>query len=668
MRKQISISNTSWHRLATLFVLLLGVSACKESDEELNFIHSNNNDYEFYCDDMGGEKEFIVRSNFAKWKLMPANEESEWLDVWPIEGDFDGKFTVTAPANKAAFAREARFLLVANGEVHQEFVTVQTGKPPYLTLDMPSPVVRVPYGGSEKVIVKINSNIGWQCTVAQGAEWITVGDATDTQQTLIVSTNNGDRREGILRFTMVGTGNEELFCEARISQLDKASDPFSARSITIAQLYELTGNNLGEITENVKIEALVTSSRKDKNTPNDAMFVQDETGRGIMIRFSDPTDNIYELNAKVTLHLVGLEFVSDVHGMPYISGFNADCILENENNNALTVNPVEINSISQITEDMMGTLVTLQNVEYSVPFGTYCNIDESNYAKMSRTDFPHLLQDQNGNSIRSYVEYGTSLADGVSFKHDRLLPRGSGKVTGLLVKQEGEYAIRMRQLADDGIADNGRLWTPIAAFYWADRSVMNFNKVSPVDIQATEGTGVLNVKGPSTLLYNTGYCYWRTDKNVEAHSDPKGDKTGKISTYQALNTSGAGWSTCFTGNNAAAASGWLINVSTVGATQAAVVIATSSSSGGSKEWTVLYSTNNGATYTQAADYDVTPWESANGGNFYSCKPVRINLPVECTGQEKLIVKLTPRSKKSAGEGTVSSSGTNRLGYVAIEMR
>ncbi len=650
--------------LATLFV----ATSCSEEQLPDPTITIDGNSTEFAFNKDGGKNSFVVRTNFEHWELVSLGEQSEWLDVWPVEGDYDGRFTVTAPENDKASPREAVILLVARGVEQARFTISQVGQEPYVTLNMASADIRVPYLGSEALPIAIESNVAWECVIPEGVDWITLGEKSDDIQQLIVSRNEDTERTAKLEFRMVGTGNEDISTSINVSQLDISSDPTAAVLTPIAEILATLGVAGGVVDDNIKIMAEVTADYSGNNITRDELFVQDASGRGIQFELSDVALNTFNVGDKLTIHMVGLELVVDADGARFV-GLSSASILDNENSTPLNVEPLSVATIAEIDATMAGTLISLPQVEYAVPYGSYCNFDEGYYGRTMFSFTPHILQDSNGDTIPMRVEFGDDVAAGAVFKYGRYLPKGSGEFVGLVQFDAEGIFLKMRTLSDDKITDSNRMWNLTTEFYWPDRSILNFSGVIPYNLDAAVGTGTLFLHGPSTHKYNVGYSYVRTDLSVLSDADAKGED-GPVTSYQAINTTGTGWSTNYTGSNGNTSTGWIITTSTKGASRVLFSISTSSSATGPGEFILLYSTDGGATIKEAGIYDAMPWNNSLGyiaGTLGS----QVVLPDDAADADALMIKLTPRSKARAdftSTSTIGSSGTNRVGYISIQTK
>lgn len=64
----------------------------------------------------GGSQTFLLYSNVPEWSIR-CRYGDEWIDVWPAEGDFDGRFSVTVDENDRAELRYDHLEIYAGGEL-----------------------------------------------------------------------------------------------------------------------------------------------------------------------------------------------------------------------------------------------------------------------------------------------------------------------------------------------------------------------------------------------------------------------------------------------------------------------------------------------------------------------------------------------------------------------
>ena len=124
-----------------------------------------------------GEHRF-VRAN-GKWQLIPVNEEdSEWMRVYPLEGEGEGILRFYAIANPVAEVRTAEFRVLLNGvEQPQHLVLAQDACGPVLNLS--ADILQLQQSGGSQDIT-ISANYEWEVEADPTAPWCTVTRVDDT--------------------------------------------------------------------------------------------------------------------------------------------------------------------------------------------------------------------------------------------------------------------------------------------------------------------------------------------------------------------------------------------------------------------------------------------------------------------------------------------------------
>ena len=140
----------------------------------------------------GGSQTFLLYSNVPEWSIR-CRYGDEWIDVWPAEGDFDGRFSVTVDENDRA---ELRTL-----EVRQQ---------------APAPAIATNF--TEKQVaasaasfdVLVTCNAEWRAEVSPEDEaWLSLGERTATRLNVVCAVNDtGASREGAVRLYIPGTACE----------------------------------------------------------------------------------------------------------------------------------------------------------------------------------------------------------------------------------------------------------------------------------------------------------------------------------------------------------------------------------------------------------------------------------------------------------------------------
>lgn len=463
------MTETAYRLRRALFPLVAaaacGLGACSDDDgvsEEPYVYFADGTELLTYTI-QGGNKTLEMYCNQGPWVIETAYpEDEEWLDIWPNEGSRDARFKITVSPNEGAYTRTTSVNVVVGGRIIHSFRVSQAGGEARLGLDMGSDKMNASAGESE-LTVALDTNIGWSAeALGDAKEWISFGEATDVTQVVRVAANPGAERTGTIRFQALGTGFEELFVLVHISQFDLEHDPYNGTQKSIRELLEsLPAGASTTIRENIWVEGYVTSDPSKLNFEKNQLFLQDASGRGMLFEFASARENVYELGERLKVHLYNAEVVVDetTRGRK-VASFTSGAVFDRGTGEGIA--PVELEYIERL-DDYENTLVTLRNVEFAIPMGTYVNIDERENLKAQGNPsalpycdgthyYGHLLRDAKGNTVKLYAK--DTFLDRVAVT----IPRGSGPVTGIVSKytKNGvtQNILTLRSHADNGVADD----------------------------------------------------------------------------------------------------------------------------------------------------------------------------------------------------------------------
>ena len=455
--------------------------------------------------------------------------------------------------NDRAASRQATLNVVVEGESVATITFNQSGAEPVLKVDVKESGRTVSVKG-ETFNVGVEANLGWVAELVDPADaaWVTVGDYTDDMQTFVCTANESDTpREAKVTIKAYGTSLSQTFS---IHQADRSSAFELAEKVTVAELLAL---GEGKIARNVYVEGTVISDRTTRNYPlayldeytANTMFVEDATG-GLWIEFDDAVDNTYDLNDDVAIHMYGQSIARDT----YTNGLKIDGLTSSAVQSAVPgkgVEPIVVEDISQLSQ-YENRLVTLRDVEFVLPYGTLCNINEAvaaygieQPAKYQRSadyndltlEYGHYLRDGKGRLAKLYTSWS------FTERGLHLIPEGTGDITGIVNKRykadryrpysavrqkEESWCIRVRRESD------------ITNFSASDatrhsKTVMqigpwSLNKTALPEIVASVGKGRLKhsvgvtVKGSTTGTTDEMYWAWAHVRNGAATFDAGNDR------------------------------------------------------------------------------------------------------------------------------------------------
>ena len=406
---------------------------------------------------------------------------------------------------------------------------------------------------------------------------------------------------------------------------------------------EVFVENSGIIEDNIKIEGFVTSDKTSGNTEAYQMYLQDNSGRGILFEFSDAEKNVYALNDKVGVWLAACE-MKTVDGVTKITNLTEANLIGETSLTGTEATPVTVTDLSTIDPaELENTLVKLTNVCFTYPFGTLYNSN-----KETGNDCVTLLRDSYGNNIN--LRTHTTFTE----KHARLVPAGNCNVTGILMKHGDGLVLRIRRAVD--LSDS-----TIPSVY---RTIVEWYNVGKW-INTTLGSSWIPKTGAGDMTFGAfgalkqGWNYDRIDP-FQKNSATNGHHGPQLDHWWDTG-SGTGQS-------------WEFSTSTADATgDIYLSLYTGSSNDGPKNFTVEWtdSSETGAKWTQVGTYECWSWGDANSDHSNILMNVDMKLP-GVQGKTLLRIRLRCSSAERAQENKsnplISINGSNKLCYISIEER
>lgn len=688
--------------LVSACALLLGWSCSKSSSLDLDdiVIEIKGSQTEISYDYIGGKNTFEMYTNLPEWKLQPEYEEDwQWVQAFPKEGVGDARFSIKVFQNERANPRSCDMHIVSRGVKVATISLYQTGAEPSLQLKYSSPE-KIVSSIASSFKIKVTANLDWDAVIPAGVSWLSVKEKSD-EWVVFETEDNGEPmdRTTVVSFEAIGT---KLHRSLKITQTKQSESFKTARLVSIAELKQLLGTEEGTIQDNVYIEAYVVSDKANGNFNPSQAVLMDESGAGLCLEFDDEDSNDYELGTKLTVHMMGLTSAKEaVSGAPRFIDVNTSVVMKSEESAGIA--PIEIDDVSLIG-DYEYSLVTLKNMEFVVPWGTYFNmvedyasgpenyyfsgatcyhIDSPDYAMSAmlqrlnefRYEYVQPMRDLSGNIIELYTYYT------FTGRHVRMIPDGSGDITGVVFRREKgsalKWNIHMRKAEDDRISDD-----PTTRH---SRTVMQLGpwieyKNGLNKVLASVGTGQLresatpdavkpsNTAGNAFMFFTTGCARCKPAVLVNGAWSPIYSGRDAEVSYQCIGAQDW-WDNNYNRIEDAEGVAWLIQASTVGATgQLSLDFTCSGSSSGPVYFVAEWSTDENAKlgeWHQFAEYYV-----ANYTATYTLKAYTIDLPKECNDRSDLIIRLRNNGTQTTkcNSSTIGSSGNNKLGFIRISER
>lgn len=660
---------------ALLAALIPG--ACTDDENAEPYVRLYDSPESLDYDQDGGRQLFVLHANIGDWQIRPEYaEDLSWMEIWPMKGRDDGRFTVEVKANKKAFDRLSNLQIVSGGKVVQTIPVRQAGAEPSLALDFGADYKRVSATG-ETFDIDVIANTGWKAeVVGAAAEWIHLTEATPERQGIRVDKNETDgERTGAIRFSAPQTS---LAVTLQVLQFDPATDFAYATKTDIASLLTKLPSG-GDITENLYIEAYVTSDVTRHAFGPKTMFVQDGSKRGLWIEFASEKENVYALNDKLTLHMYGAVFRQEQPSTALkVVDFSATSVKAQEASEGIA--PIPVASLAEL-DRYENTLVRLEKVEFAMPYGTYVNIAENYYGKTNgsasavefndgTTEYGHFLRDAQGNLSKLYTSVG------FTDRFRALMPEGSGPLTGIVVKRRKNYTvssvIRLRSHADNEVSADPatRLSKTLLQF-----GPFKGNTALPA-VPATVGTGTLHTSSLTKNVSSSGsttslYWQWSYTRLAPATLDDDGVGIPKYANNLDIQYTSLGakvwWQANGTSIRDQPGEAWIITASTTGVTgHLSLVFNNMSTNTGPLKFTVEWAE---AEDTSAADWQyVGEYMASEFQSGYQLMQYVIPLPDALRGKSTVVIRMRVAEDlcaKNDGTKMNKTSALNMISFMSI---
>ena len=617
-------------------------------------------------------------------------------------------FKVTA--NEGLFQRSADIRLTiedaAGNAVSTTCSILQTIADPMFTLEATSGS----YSGlSQSVLVPTTDNnmaayspyfekeVVYAEPVEEGMEWVKNVNITSEGLQFNLATNENDTpRSATINLSYTDAAGNVISASFAVTQAiyPQAMAFEAVRAMTPGEITTpgyIEGYIIGDVnSKNIVGNAFDFSiagkfNQYDRTTNEKTNYFESKDGKyGFMLKFEASSDNTLPRYTALKLAVEGLTLVKNAEPEYYVlTGITASNLLEVGAADQFKV-PAKEKTIAELTDDDIFTLCTVKGLEIMCKDGAYTNLHEGYVWKDgtinkigagsdSRCDqAPLRMYDRTGKNIVMLTNILVPWRrDGTDVNFHSVVPQGSGNFKGIVVHDEvaeidwgAEYMGRyqLRAMVEEDIALNAE-----AAF---TTTIVEWNWNDGLNDQTPEiGTGSINHNGSSaSAYYDFNNTYIPKDANDKTGTPGKpgaGATNEKGMVKQAAQRYYNTWSNLdkvfevsfstagITGSNLMFGMTWMCG--NLSLTTAQVPY----------EWTMSYSVDNGATFTEIGTVNCRTTGVYTGCPI-DCSPgfneLLRNLPTECFGKDKVIVRFKPKSKLVPST-TVSTADTFATNYV-----
>ena len=681
-----SLLKSHWKGVTFILLVLLTIIACKK-DENVKFETdlALNANIVRVADTLGTTRIQVYAK--GPWKVS-TEDNVDWVSFDKTSGSGKGEFFALVKSNEGQLPRSVK-LLISSDKKTDTIVLQQKGFMPFIKFADES---SIGMGKEAEMKTVISTNIPLELMKQhihydELEDWISGLSIEEGYLKFHLSKNElSTERNATIELSFL-----DAFGHTTISSILVHQNPKAEYDNAVLKNFSYVKNSMmvGLIQEDVYIEGIVVS---DKGNPNMGLnsnnssnkhqidksenaitvYIQSLDGRsGFHIRTRSAGDNIFNKNEKVNLWLKGVTLLKenspnrtileDVSVLNIISKTQSEAVIPRDK------------YIKDLTDNDLYTLVKLNDVEISVPSGSFTNINEGYNL---RTDaYPTNIRDKNGNSL--YLITNLS----VPYRRDgNQVPQGSGDITGILIHEKlsryggdiGKYSIRpitredinLNDSRENGFSNVLVEWNQFRNEYITNPNIVN-NPLTP-----SIGSGTLTRSNKSLLDF----------KNATTGIISQPDYNGLLiqaTTVKGIVSNGAWSSNNWWDSSKNRGEWWKIKVSTLGITNPiSLQIEGNNEIGGPRNFVVEWSATGGEndSWNEVGEYtlqDVVNWGNTLLTQVPGFKVNDFQFPLSASNLQNLFIRL--RAKDNVAGGQTSSTGSailapskSYLGHISIK--
>ncbi|WP_343306883.1 BACON domain-containing carbohydrate-binding protein [Chitinophaga niabensis] len=669
-----------------LFLLIL-ITACRK-EEERRFSTELAVDSRIVRLNAAPDTTRIIVYADGDWKMETA-EEADWITVQTASGSGKGDALVAVTDNADKLPRMMKLIVRSKGKT-DTIQLQQRGLVPAIVIN-DTTAQSIVNGGILKTPITTNvplakMEVSYQYDATGQVNWISQLQITDGYLYFKVDTNKTTaERTAFLRLSYLDALGTTVKDSIRVKQYlgisykDAVAKDFAYIKQTLAA---------GLVEENIYVEGIVVS---DKGHPNIAknqnsatnkhnldktenaisVYVQSPDGKsGLYFKTKTPGENIFNFNDRVKIWLKGTTLTKLSNpGRTVISGVTVTNIMQKDGQSTALL-PRE-KYMNELTDEDLYTYVKLKDVELSIPFGAFTNINEGYTARMDC--YPASIRDIRGNSM-----YMLTNLD-VPYRRDgNAVPQGSGSITGIIVSETyeryggniGKYAIRHLKRSDiDLKADRNNGFSKVLVEWsrfkneYAATPTLTANPLTP-----DTGDGKITQSARPAMDFTANGLYTTTDYNGLIQ---------ETATVKGAVTNGGWGSKNWWNTTTNKGEYWEIAVSTADISQPiSLQIDGNVDIGGPRNFVVEWSDKNDATavWSQVSTFtfeDVANFSNTLLTQVAGYKVLNFQFPQAASGLANLYIRLRVADKNagtttSPTGGTLTAATACRLVHVSIK--
>lgn len=637
--------------------------------------------------DSAASARILVYSD-GNWNVKLQGDTS-WVKLDRVSGSGTGEFIAIFESNFGNLPRAINIIISSNNKIDTVSLQ-QRGLVPTINIT-DATANGISIGGAMKTAiitnVPFNFMVHAEVYPAIGeANWISDLSINGTNLVFTLGPNNTTTsRQAVVRLSYLDAMGTTTKDSLIINQNSKGTYDLA---VLKDFSYVKTALAAGIINEDIYIEGVIVS---DKGNPNMGLnantatnkhtvdktensitsYIQSLDGKsGIRIRAKTGGDNIFGQNEVVKLWLKGVTLKKETAPtrvtLEQVQSINVISKI-------VSTTPLVPRSIymKDLTDNDLYTYVKLNEVEISVPSGSFTNINEDYNL---RTDvYPMNIRDINGNSM-----YMLTNID-VLYRRDGIhVPQGSGSISGILVHEDlprygtniGNYAIRHLKREDIDLKANRTDGFSNVLVEWSQFKTDN----------ATNPTTTLNPLTPDIgtgkLTQNQRVALDFSANGIYAGSDYNG-LLMEATTVKGLIANGSWGCKTWWDDTKNIGAAWSIVVTTAGITKPiSMQIEGGTDTGGPTNFIAEWSTTGLDTdvWNQLGVYtleDVVIYANTLLTQVPGFKVINFQFPLAASGLNNLYIRLRVKNKITGTAtaptgGTLTATGISRLGHLSIK--
>ena len=648
-----------------LFLVTLFTSCKDEEFQSDPWLQMTPETGSFTIENERSQVRITINSN-CKWTLQLEFDEPEtpWATLYPNKGEDDGRFYLYLNPLNLPYQRTC-YVVVSDisGKEIDRFAFTQTGTPAYITIDNSMPISSSSDGGQYSI--PVSANVNWVATVVpanvgESVSWVRLTSATPTAQTIAIDANGGDvKRFAILRFSQIE--DPTLFRDLEIVQLPV----YSIDNAELITIKELLRDYSGVIEDNIKVEGFVISNKSTANIPEDELYIQDASGQGLVILFSNAEDNDYALNQKLTVWATGGALRSESKSLTSLASTNFSTVTTSLIGDKAPA--VEMTDLTQI-DLYPNTLVTFKNVSFVIPIGTVFN---GSGAEDCNNTYMSTIRDRGGNTavIRTLKAFTEKWSGGISAStyditaivlpdSGEMIPNYNSSPTRLK-HERYSHTLRLRNYADLAETAVPNPYTPIAVWYSPGSTSAGTTLWTP-----QIGSGTFNITDGipvAPTVSGNRYAYCLIDPSLGYSNANSYCGFGKY----------PWWDAGYGGNY------WKFSVSTASCTGDIYVAFMLGSFGTAARYFQVQWSTNDTNWNDVPDSEVEIWNGMTTAvasafdlnHLYTNQEFFVKIPSGSAGQENLYIRLiTPsntRTSPTSSTVTIATTSPSCILFVGV---